>query len=105
MSATSNRLKDEARALGEIADELDLLLDTCRRHLEGMMSGHLLAGPIADETATGLTDHRRRCQQSAQLLRSEALSRKRQADQVENTDGAMTDIGDFMTGRDFTPWG
>jgi hypothetical protein len=77
---------------------------TTRNRLEGAISGRLLAGTTATETGDGVIDNRRRLQQAAELLREDALRHEREAARIENTDSAMTDLTDFVGGRDLTPW-
>lgn len=97
MSGASNALNDQAHALRVVADEIETLLDSTRNRLEGAMTGRLFAGTIAEETALGVTDNRRRLQEAARLLRDDAARHERQAAQIESTDSPWTDVTDFVT--------
>lgn len=100
MSGESNRLKDEARKLRQLADEVEHAFDVPDRRARSLV----WHGPQADRTRGELRQTTGRLRSAAENLRREADERLRQAQHVENTDSAGEDVKDFVTGTDLTPW-
>ena len=100
MSGESNRLKDEAHKLRQLADEVEQAFDIPDRRANSI-TWH---GPQADRTRQELRHTKNRLRSVADGLRRTADERLRQAQHIENTDSVGDDIKDFLTGTDFTPW-
>jgi hypothetical protein len=104
MSADSNQLKDHARALETLAEEIEQAFDAPERTAAALFGDRRWLGPDADRVREELRQTGTRLTDVAWALRQRVQAMRRRAQHLEDTDSAMEDLRDFLTGRDFTPW-
>ena len=104
MSGESNRLKDHAAALEALAEEIEHAFDPPGRTAAALLGDRRWLGPDADRVREELRQTGARLTGVAWALRERAQVMLRRAQHLEDTDSALEDVRDFLTGRDFTPW-
>jgi hypothetical protein len=104
MSGESNRLKDQAAALDELARQLESTFADPEQTAVRLIDRRRWLGPEANRVRDELGQTTVRLRTVAEAVRDRARELRRQAQHIEDTDGVGEDLHDLVTGRDFTPW-